>query len=495
MATVEQLKEEIASADAEVARLTPAYAQAKDAAKTAQAAVDAFYARPGKISVSELAKAKKAVETNPNDPAAQSALQSVQSKWDAQQSEFLPLLRARDEAAAAQVEANKPIVAAEERAAQADMAIAAIDPSQASPDAVAALKEKQQGTTPTAPVEDPAAQTLKETAAKEAAISTQAPTVVKTDVEDGVTTEYLSDGTTRVISTTGEVTNYDSNFNPVKQEESPTNPSTTDAATTAQYQSAGVQTFDDGSSIQTFDDGSTLVTDSDGNVSSTDTDGNKSLPKNGVSTRSIQPAAQAEWPDAKDVRAILKVPASYLTNITDPGRILKSFGGIVFPYTPAISFSHDATYTAVNPTHSNYTQYFYKNSAASAISVNAKFTVQNEDDAIILIGVITLLRALTKMKFGPDHDAGAPPPVCRFSAYGNFMLSNVPVTVASFKHDLPDAVDYFQTGLKYKSLGLNFVPVMSTISLTLNPTYSRSEMMRAGVANAVAGKTQRSGFL
>jgi len=310
------------------------------------------------------------------------------------------------------------------------------------------------------------------------------------------------------------------------------------------------QVFDDGSSIQTFDDGSTLVTDSEGNLSSggpyedptnpsdteqqtmdqyeqisaTDTteddinndeesdNSDSDTPygagggdSSGGSTRGAVPTfglpigagsapAMAQWSGASDVRAILKVPTSYLSSNTDPAYALNPFGGIVFPYTPQISLSFDATYNGVNPTHSNYTQYFYKNSAVSAISVNAKFTVQNEQEAIILVGVITLLRALTKMRFGPDQDAGAPPPVCRFSAYGDFMLSNVPVTIASFKHDLPDNIDYFQTN-SLRAQGLNFVPVLSTIALTLNPTYSRSEMMKAGVANAISGLTQRAGYL
>jgi hypothetical protein len=291
------------------------------------------------------------------------------------------------------------------------------------------------------------------------------------------------------------------------------------------------QIFDDGSTLQTFDNGSTLATASDGTISSspppedptqpytggTDVtnagvvNNSNSSPNNdssndgGVITRSIFPkggvsasassaGVEAKWSDATDVRAILRVPSSYLSNITDPAGVLQPFGGIVFPYTPTISFSHDVTYASVNPTHSNYTQYFYKNSAVSTISVSAKFTVQNENDAAILVGVITLLRALTKMKFGPDTDAGAPPPVCRFNAYGNFMLSNVPVTVASFKHDLPDGVDYFQTDI-HRPHGLNFVPMMSVITLTLNPTYSRAEMQRVGVNGAIAGRTQRAGFL
>lgn len=487
MATVEQLKEEIANAEAEVARLTPAYNEAKAAQTSAQAALDAFYAKPGNLSLSDLTRARKAVEANPSDAAAQATLQSVQSKWTAQQSEFKPLLQARDDAAQAAVAARAPIVDQELKIEQADMAIAKIDPSQASPDAVAALKEQQQGTTAKAPVEDA---TTGNTAASSETTTTskEAPTVVKTDIEDGVTTEYLSDGTTRVTTVDGSVTNYDSNLNPVKVEEDSTNPSQEDKDTEDKYKNQSAT--DPGPPAE--DDGSDpYVSNGQTTVPREDT----APPVGGVSQKTATPPARAEWPDAKDVRAILKVPTTYLNGVTDPGKVLSTFGGIVFPYTPQISFSHDATYQSVNPTHSNYTQYFYKNSAVSAIQVNAKFTVQNEDDAIILVGVLTLLRALTKMKFGPDKDAGAPPPVCRFSAYGNYMLSNVPVTVASFRHDLPDSVDYFQTGNMFRTHGLNFVPVMSTISLTLNPTYSRSEMMRAGVTSTLTGKAQKSGFL
>ena len=494
MATVEQLKEEIANADAEVARLTPAFNEAKTAENAAQAALDAFYAKPKEMSLSKLAALRKAVEDNPRSMVAQSALNEAQAKWNAQQSEFTPLLKARDDAVAATIEARKPIVAAEERAAQADMAIAKIDPSQASPDAVAAVKEQEQGPAPKAPVED--ASTNNTAASSDLPTSEKAvPTVVSTTVEEGATTEHLSDGTIRVITDDGTVTKYDSNLNPVTED--PTNPSQADADTEEKYKNASAT--DDGSDPYYSNGESTIAPpeqtyyENDGSSSSSAAP--SGLPVGGVNPKSSKPAAEAQWPDAKDVRAILKVPQSYITSITDPDMVLKTFGGIVFPYTPQISFEHSATYNGVNPTHSNYTQYFYKNSAVSAISVNAKFTVQNETDAIILVGVITLLRALTKMKFGPDKDAGAPPPVCRFSAYGNFMLSNVPVTVASFRHDLPDGVDYFQTNVKYKSHGLNFVPVLSTISLTLNPTYSRSEMMRAGVSNTLNGKTQKAGFL
>lgn len=205
--------------------------------------------------------------------------------------------------------------------------------------------------------------------------------------------------------------------------------------------------------------------------------------------------ATATWKEANDLRAILRVPPSYITGFTDPAGALAQFGGIVFPYTPSISFDHTATYNAINPLHSNYTQFTYKNSAVGAIQVNAKFTVQNEKDGIILLGVIHLLRALTKMKFGPDADAGSPPPVCRFDAYGTFMLKNIPVTVASFRHELPEGVDYIAVGRTNGIYGPNLLPTLSTINITLNPTYSRSEQMAAGVDNWLSGAYKGKGYL
>jgi hypothetical protein len=301
--------------------------------------------------------------------------------------------------------------------------------------------------------------------------------IIKEDMEDGVQIITWSDGTTEYIDERGNTSTTDSSGKFISNLEDPTQPYTggTDVSNQPVVNNSDASPNSDSSS----NGGATT---------------RSIFPKNGVPPSASSSGVTAKWSDATDVRAILRVPSSYLSNITDPAGVLRPFGGIVFPYTPTISFSHDATYTGVNPTHSNYTQYFYKNSAVSAISVSAKFTVQNEEDAAILVGVITLLRALTKMKFGPDADAGAPPPVCRFNAYGNFMLSNVPVTVASFKHDLPDGVDYFQTDI-HRAHGLNFVPMLSVITLTLNPTYSRAEMQRVGVSGAIAGRTQRAGFL
>lgn len=203
--------------------------------------------------------------------------------------------------------------------------------------------------------------------------------------------------------------------------------------------------------------------------------------------------APAEWAETKDLRVILRVPRSYLKGpAAGPGQILNDFGGILFPYTPTISYDTQAQYGTVNPVHSNYTQYFFKNSQVGQISISAKFTVQNEKEGKVWLGIVHLLRALTKMRFGKDSNAGSPPPVCRLEAYGDYMLRNVPVVVSSFKFDLPDTVDYISVGGEYKN---SLVPSITTFNIGLNVMYSRREMQEYSVDDWIAGNLRGRGYL
>lgn len=197
----------------------------------------------------------------------------------------------------------------------------------------------------------------------------------------------------------------------------------------------------------------------------------------------MAPPATTEVTDStkvstQDTRVKLIAPPAYvstkLTNFT-------GFPGIIFPYTTAVNQEYTASYANLNVTHSNYTQYFYKNSSPGPITLTSKFTVQNEEDACVYLSTVHLLRALTKMQFGNDSNAGSPPPVCKLMAYGTYMFDNVPVVINTFRLELPDNVDYFTTD-NYKELfGVSSVPVFSSISLTLFPIYSRREMQEATV--------------
>jgi len=190
----------------------------------------------------------------------------------------------------------------------------------------------------------------------------------------------------------------------------------------------------------------------------------------------------------KDNRVKITVPTEYYDKSL---LLLAAFGGIIFPYTPSISYETKATYSPKNTVHSNYTQNFYQNSSVSPITITGKFTVENDDDAAFLLSMLHLLRTLTKMKTGGDMNPGVPPPVCKLSAYGNYMLDNVPVVISSFTHDLPDNVDYFTTSKMSNTinddLANNFVPVISSIKIVCTPVYSRRQMTDFSVDKMING--------
>lgn len=205
------------------------------------------------------------------------------------------------------------------------------------------------------------------------------------------------------------------------------------------------------------------------------------------------------YDEGSDQRVKIRVPPKYLTRFTQgaSGSPLNKVGGILFPYTPSVSYGVNSTYTAQSPTHSNFTQNFYKNSAIDNISINGKFTVQTAEDADILLCTIHLLKSLTRMRAGGagfgDTDSGAPPPVCRLDAFGDMLLKNVPVVISTFKFDFPDSINYFR--YKSKDLGMNSVPTVSTISITCIPMYSRREIQEFNMTGYVSGKFQGVGYI
>ena len=222
--------------------------------------------------------------------------------------------------------------------------------------------------------------------------------------------------------------------------------------------------------------------------------------------RVAEQPAKAQFRVKPDFRPRLLIPMMYIdskqTSGPAPG-VIKNSGGIVFPYTPAISQDYKANYASVTPQHSNYALYFYKNSSPSEISLSAKFTVQDDRDAHYFLSVIHILRSLIKMGFGTnDYNTGSPPPVCRLYAYGAYVFDNVPVALQSFSLKLDDNIDYFSLSstsdgdlIKQIFSGANMVPVLSTISMSFIPMYSRREMMNGGVKNWLNGTSRTDGLL
>ena len=197
-------------------------------------------------------------------------------------------------------------------------------------------------------------------------------------------------------------------------------------------------------------------------------------------------AANAEW------RVRIGLPSNGLLYL-DPSNklqsILKRTNGVIFPYTPSISVTHNARYQEQALTHSNYKNYFYEGSDVSAITITGDFSAQNTDEGLYLLAAIYFFRSATKMFFGADNLAGNPPPIVYLDGYGDFYFPHVPCVITSFQHTMPQDCDYLEfhysentnvnqnSGVKSNlSQQVARVPTMSQITLTVQPVYSRKNI-------------------
>jgi hypothetical protein len=163
---------------------------------------------------------------------------------------------------------------------------------------------------------------------------------------------------------------------------------------------------------------------------------------------------------------------------------LKATGGVVWPYLPNITISTKANYTQVDPTHNNFPFQSYKNSQVEDIQISGEFSCETEADAAYWIAATTFFRAATKMYYGQGQYAGNPPVICQLTGYGANIFNSVPVIIKSFSVDLKDDVNYVQC-TAYGSA--TWVPIMSTISVTVAPIYNRERLRKFSLQNFARG--------
>ena len=159
---------------------------------------------------------------------------------------------------------------------------------------------------------------------------------------------------------------------------------------------------------------------------------------------------------------------SVLDAITNSG-----VNGVVFPYTPQISITHAARYQEQALTHSNFKNYFYEGSDVSAITISGEFTAQNQKEGEYVLACVYFLRACTRMFFGTStsYPVGTPPPIVYLDGYGQYMLPHVSCVITNFTQTMPADVDYMPL---YR---LNTrIPTSCTLSVTLQPVYSRKRV-------------------
>jgi hypothetical protein len=183
---------------------------------------------------------------------------------------------------------------------------------------------------------------------------------------------------------------------------------------------------------------------------------------------------------------------------------LTGTNGIVFPITPSVIIQHTASYTQLATTHANYPYYAYQNSEPANLTIVGEFPVQNQTDAAHWVATVHFLRAVTKMFFGGDDATrGNPPPILKLNGYGNHVFKNVPVIVTNFTCELRADVDYIATAQNARaiettngiksfggttgSLPVTWAPSLSTITVQIQPVYSRDTVKNFSMQSFVNG--------
>lgn len=185
------------------------------------------------------------------------------------------------------------------------------------------------------------------------------------------------------------------------------------------------------------------------------------------------------------VRISVNPGAPILYRAPDPGvmEYLKDTDGVIFPYVPQLTVAYQARYGSQPLTHTNYTNFFYEASEVQAIQISGEFSVQNDFDAQYLLGALYFFRAATKMFYGSSGVyQGSPPPILYLDAYGAHYLPNVPCLLTQFSHTMPNDVDYLEVA--YQSKATTKTTIDSTTKLPTTKTGSGTITTETGVARA-----------
>lgn len=170
--------------------------------------------------------------------------------------------------------------------------------------------------------------------------------------------------------------------------------------------------------------------------------------------------------------------------------LIKETNGVIFPYTPSITYGHQVNYGSFTPTHANQDYQFYSHTSAVQFQVSAKFTAQNEREGQYLLAAKHFFQTASKMHFGEDDDKrGLPPPIMILSGYGDFMLNNLPVILNNFTVELPDDQDYVKVEMMD---GTSWVPAVMVFQLTFTVQQTPSKQRSFNFDRFASGELLKS---
>ena len=147
-------------------------------------------------------------------------------------------------------------------------------------------------------------------------------------------------------------------------------------------------------------------------------------------------------------------------------RPLVPFKGVLFPYTPAITFTQAVNYMDLQLVHSNTDYAAYTRTPSVTIGINAKFTVQNQTEGLYALACLHFFRTVSKSYFGKlDGDkAGLPPPVLLLDGYGTYIFNQLRVILKNHSWTFDDSAD----GIVVKGPeGFARIPALFSVSCEL----------------------------
>lgn len=214
-----------------------------------------------------------------------------------------------------------------------------------------------------------------------------------------------------------------------------------------------------------------------------DLDNNYSIEAKGKLTTKTSGAFQEIFGDAEIVRP------------------LRDFNGIVMPYNPLLNVQYDANYSMQQPVHSNFQYPFYQNSVFAAFTASFVLTSNTQKEARYTLACHHFLRTCTKMvqsgstDFTSADKTGSPPPVLKFSAYGDKMYKDVPVVITSYNFTMENdkiminVID--ENGRKTET----YVPVEWTMIVSLMPAYNpKQNRKKFNTADYANGRLISGGY-
>lgn len=142
---------------------------------------------------------------------------------------------------------------------------------------------------------------------------------------------------------------------------------------------------------------------------------------------------------------------------------------VTFEITPNISESQAVNYSPIESLHLPTNITVFRNTPGRVFNVSdAKLVARTQEEADEKIRILNLIRGWSKPRFSTP--AAGPPDVLLLKGYGRRMLKGIPVVLTNYVIDLPPTTDYI------KSSTNEMVPILSSVTLTLNEVHSMAEI-------------------